>query len=561
MIEQNQRRPGQRHSFSPAKFSGYVDPSAQIQLMRESIAICGWNPYRILRWSAFFLFLGISAWAGQPQSLHNSWDFSPTPVQDQSLAGISAQSLRGHVSFLASDTLQGRQTPSYGQDVAAEYIAAQFRRAGLEPAGNEEYFQTETVTEICPNAEDFLFRLSAGAKTIEVPPANFSLSGVFEKRIDSAPVLKRTYADAESWDSTSLAGMVVFVELPPLPADQYARRAFFEERKDLIDRLTELGPLMIVLLDRFNRDDLQYFSGHALEPSKAGRERRAAAVPVAIISGSNAVRFFDEMREGSAAAALTMHLAKPTSARGHLRNVIGLLRGSDPALQDTYVFLTAHYDGTGPATGAPPGIVWNAANDNGSGVASILEIAAALAALPQRPRRSLVFMAFFGEEKGLLGASFYGAHPVFPIENTVAAINLEQVGRTDSYEGNQRGRATLTGFDYSEVGEILQLAGEHFGITVYKDSRASDQYFSRSDNQVLADLGVPSHSLSVALEFPDYHGAGDDWQLIDYENMAATARMTALAALMMAQSEKIPRWKSSNPRARPYIEAWERLHP
>ena len=354
---------------------------------------------------------------------------------------------------------------------------------------------------------------------------------------------------------------MVFAELPPLPAEPYAWRAYFEERKDLIDRLTGLGPLMVILLDRSNQDDLHYFSSNALEPSASRRERTAAAVPVAMINGSGAIRFYDEMKESSAAATLTMHLAQPRKARRQLRNVIGLLRGSDPELQDTYIFLTAHYDGTGPATGAPPGIVWNAANDNGSGVASIVEIAAALGALPEKPRRSLVFMAFFGEEQGLLGASFYGAHPMFPIERTVAAINIEQVGRTDSYEGNQKRRATLTGFDYSEVGEILQLAGEHLGITIYKDPRVSDRYFSLSDNQVFADLGVPAHTLSVALEFPDYHGAGDDWQVIDYENMAATARMTALAALMMAQSKKVPHWKNSNPRARRYIEAWERMHP
>jgi hypothetical protein len=211
-----------------------------------------------------------------------------------------------------------------------------------------------------------------------------------------------------------LEGMVVFAELPPLPAEQYAWRAYFEERNNLIDRLTELSPLMVILLDRSSQDDLQYFSANALEPSALRRERTAAAVPVTMINGPGAIRFYDEMKEGSAAATLIMHLAKPRRAQRQLRNVIGLLRGSDPELQDTYIFLTAHYDGTGPATGAPPGIVWNAANDNGSGVASIVESAAALAALPEKPRRSLVFMAFFGEEQGLLGASFYGAHPVLP---------------------------------------------------------------------------------------------------------------------------------------------------
>src|SRR5689334_1224416 len=194
---------------------------------------------------------------------------------------ISADSLKGHLSFIASDMLEGRATPSRGLDLAAEYIAAQFRRAGLEPAGDDGYFQTATL---------------------------------------------------------------------------------------------------------------------------------------------------------------------PSPAQGTARNVAGILRGSDPALRDTYVVLSAHYDHVGMRQNGDDKI-FNGANDDGSGTVSVIEIAAALAAAPRHPKRSILFLTFFGEERGLWGSRYYSTHPLVPLEKTVAALNLEQVGRTDATNGPQIGVASLTGFD------------------------------------------------------------------------------------------------------------------
>lgn len=321
-----------------------------------------------------------------------TWDVTLTPGQKQALARISADSLRGNLSFLASDLLQGRPTPSLGQDIAAEFIASQFRRASLRPAGDDGYFQT------VPNSRP-------------------------------------------------------------------------------------------------------------------------------------------------------------------LHNVVGFLPGSDPTLSGTYILVSAHYDGTGPRPDAGPGQIWNAANDDGSGTVSVIEIASALASLDEKPRRSIVFMTFCAEEKGELGSKYYAAHPIFPIEKTTAMINLEQLGRTDSSEGDQTRRASLTGFDYSDIGDIFRRAGELAGINVFKDGQKSDLYFPASDNMALAQEGVPAHTLCVAFDFPDYHGSGDKWQKIDYENMAATDRMTATALLMIAQSDVEPKWNGSNPNATRYLAAWKKHHP
>jgi Zn-dependent M28 family amino/carboxypeptidase len=168
-------------------------------------------------------------------------------------------------------------------------------------------------------------------------------------------------------------------------------------------------------------------------------------------------------------------------------------------------------------------------------------------------------MTVFGEELGLLGSQYYGRNPIFPLAKTVADINLEQVGRTDSSEGSQVNRASLTGFDFSDIGPIFKRAGELTGIEVYKHERNSDAFFGASDNQALADVGVPAHTLCVAFIFPDYHKVGDHWDKIDYPNLARTDRMVALALWMIASSEEAPKWNHANPKTERYVEAWKRL--
>jgi Zn-dependent M28 family amino/carboxypeptidase len=207
------------------------------------------------------------------------------------------------------------------------------------------------------------------------------------------------------------------------------------------------------------------------------------------------------------------------------------------------VLLTAHYDHMGLADSGEDR-VYNGANDNGSGTVSVIEIASALASLPQRPRRSIVFMTFFGEEEGLLGSAYYARHPVFPLAKTVADINLEQLGRTDASEGKQVNTATFTGFEYSDVPEIFRRAGQAVGIKVYEMPNGGDEYFNRSDNLGLAEHGVPAHTAVVAAEFPDYHAVGDEWQKIDYDNMARVDRMLALGMLMIADNPQPPKWNA-----------------
>ena len=328
---------------------------------------------------------------------------SPDPATAPLLSRISANSMRGNLSFLASDALEGRGTPSRGLDIAAEYIAAQFRRAGLEPLGDDGYFQTADWTRIDP-------------------------------RRDKSAV------------------------------------------------------------------------GEAAAPIK-------------------------------------------------VRNVVGILRGSDPVLKDSYILVTAHYDHLGTKPGAGDQI-YNGANDDGSGTVSVIELANTFAANGVRPKRSIVFMTVFGEEHGLVGSRYYGAHPLVPIAKTIAGINLEQVGRTDDSEGPQKMAFAVTGFDFSDIGTTLQRAGDATGVKVFKHPVNSDKYFAHSDNQALADQGIPAHTVSVAYAFPDYHQAGDSWDKIDYDNMAAVDRTVALAIWQIANNAQTPKWNRDNPKAAAYLKTF-----
>jgi Zn-dependent M28 family amino/carboxypeptidase len=287
---------------------------------------------------------------------------------------------------------------------------------------------------------------------------------------------------------------------------------------------------------------------------------RGSQVPSITVTSPSLARLYDALKPGPTSATLTLHVVATVEKPVRLHNVVGLLRGSDPVLKDTYVMVTAHYDHLGARPVSVGDGIFNGANDDGSGTVSVIELAAALTTLKTHPKRSLVFMTFFGEEKGLLGSRFYGRKPVFPIEKTVAHINLEQVGRTDSTEGPQVGNASLTGFDLSDIGATLQAAGEMTGVRIYKHPRNSDSYFGRSDNQALADQGVPAHTLCVAFAYPDYHAPGDHWEKIDYDNMAKVDRTVALGLLMIADDPAEPRWNAANPRTERYLQAWKERH-
>ncbi|MFY9556801.1 MAG: M28 family peptidase [Blastocatellia bacterium] len=486
-----------------------------------------------------------------------------TPGIQTLLDRITADSLRGHLSFIASDALGGRNTPSPGLDIAAEYIAAQFRRSGLEAVGDDGYFQTATFLLAETPMSGFELTIKSGSETLRLGKDHLSFNIGKELNI-SAPLLKVDYADAAviaALKPEQVEGKVVITEIPDSRrAEEPRRLEMFFARNAFLEKMSALKAALVISIDRVSTQGSGGGQGRLIDPEN----RRAFAQPpgalVITVHDPKVVKLYDAMKPGLTSVELSIRLPAQVERPVRLRNVIGLLRGSDPELKDTYVLLTAHHDHIGTRPELAGDNIFNGANDDGSGTVSVIELASALSTLKQRPKRSIVFMTFFGEERGLLGSRYYGRHPVFPIAKTVADINLEQVGRTDTSEGPQVGTASLTGFDFSDVGMIMETAGKSTGITVYKHEQNSDSFFSRSDNQALADQGVPAHTLCTAFVYPDYHGAGDHWDKIDYANMEKVDRMIAVSLLLIANNPQAPKWNEANPKTARYVKAWNDHH-
>ncbi len=223
-----------------------------------------------------------------------------------------------------------------------------------------------------------------------------------------------------------------------------------------------------------------------------------------------------------------------------LKNVAAVIRGTT----DDCVLVTAHYDHIGAKGSGDGDLIYNGANDNASGVAALLETARALSAKKVKPRRNIVFLAFFGEEAGLVGSRYYARKPLFALADTALQLNLEQLGRTDDSDGPRLASVTLTGFSYSNLPQML--ATNTTRVKVVNPGKKADQYFERSDNEALAKLGVPAHTLSVSFEFPDYHEVSDHWEKLDYDNMALVTGFLADSVWSLASRADVPEWNAGN---------------
>jgi hypothetical protein len=420
---------------------------------------------------------------------------------------ITPESLRTNISWLASDERQGRLSPSPGLDASADYLAAQFRAAGLAPGGSGgSFFQIASFAQVTPNFEGFALSVETNGRSVAVP--NVLVRSIRALDFNSEPVVV--------WPSAEVAGRVV-----------YAGRRSLDDAG--LEALRAKKPALILLSGTGSRQRSTEAALMDPDPGIAPLVRVYSRAAEEVLRGGH--------------ARLTLHLAAPARKDVKLRNVAGLLRGSDPALRNSYVIVSAHYDHMGTK---PPGQgdrIYNGANDDASGTASLIEIAKALAADP-KPKRSVLFLALFGEEEGLLGSEYYVRHPLVPIHQTVANLNLEQLGRTDSSDGPEISTFALTGENYSDLPRMVAGAAKTQGVSTYhKDG--SDDYFDRSDNYSFAAAGIVAHTLVVAFEFADYHEVSDEANKIDYANLAKVDRGIAAGVLAVANAAEAPKWSNT----------------
>lgn len=217
-------------------------------------------------------------------------------------------------------------------------------------------------------------------------------------------------------------------------------------------------------------------------------------------------------------------------------NVVGLLPGADAALAGEYILVGAHYDHIGIRAPVNGDSINNGADDDASGVVAILRIADELAKGPA-PRRTILFVAWIGEESGLLGARWFADHPVRPLDQMVANLEIEMIGRPDSLIGGP-GKAWLTGFERTTLGDSLVAAG----LPIVADPRPAQNFFRRSDNYQFAEKGIVAQTISSFGLHLDYHRPSDDASRIDSLHMARVID-TALRAVRILANGPRPQWK------------------
>jgi hypothetical protein len=220
-------------------------------------------------------------------------------------------------------------------------------------------------------------------------------------------------------------------------------------------------------------------------------------------------------------------------------NVVAMVRGADPELSQTYVVLTAHFDhvGVGPPDETGDSI-YNGADDNASGTSALLQVAAAFAALPEPPARSVIFLAVSGEEKGLLGSRYWVDHPTVPLDGVVANVNMDMVGRNDP------DTVYVIGDEYTDMGEwTRQIAAENpqLRLVTAPDPDPEEQVFLRSDQFSFVERGIPAIFFTTWLH-DDYHAPSDTPEKIDADKIARVSRLAFLLTYRVATDPTPPEW-------------------
>ena len=440
---------------------------------------------------------------------------------------VSADALRKHVAFLSSDKLMGRTIPSQELEQAADYIAAQFKQIGLEPAGDNGFSQTYDRTLIKPDMTGYKFEIRGNGPVIQVLPTEILLFADHAMNLEDVEIVKidpgnRAWADLKEQD---VKGKIIAIPILNTPAAQQTINA-------ASPLITKLNPALVLMYGPSAA--ALNVPGRLVEPGQSQPPQLIPRLPIRTDAFRTAL---EKLPTGDTKMRATLHLSDPLQQPIKLRNIAGIVRGSDPQLKDSYVVVSANYDGF-PTRRFGDDTIFNGANTNISGVAAMLEAAKALATNTpgNRPKRSILFVAASGETPDGPGSKYYREHPLVPIDKTIACINLMQLGRTDSTDGPKLGTAAITGFTRSAIPRAFASSAEPLGVKFYEDKiRDAEEGPGRGFKPLLLDKGVPSHTIYVAFSYPEARRMSDEANKLDYENMAKITRGIVAGLLNIAK--------------------------
>ena len=461
---------------------------------------------------------------------------------------ITEQDVIGHIKVIADDSMLGRDTPSRGLELTAQYVADRFKGFGLTPGGeNGTWFQRYPITRRHIDVEQSTLTLQCGKAQGH---ASFAEAGRYvQGTVPNGPVSGNVLLvggdmTADRATAANIAGRVVlFVMDRGRPSADQTLRAIYLA-----------GPKAVIML---SDADSVAFAGRVVAQT---RDRTALdlGVPRPLVV---------EVREAVMASALAVAGVKPAAVRASGRpilqdllslnaavdvrevitsrqtapNTVGILPGADPVLRNEYVIFSAHMDHIGITPGLADSIN-NGADDDASGTTAVMELAEAFSRPDARPKRSVIFLTVSGEEKGLWGSRYFSEHPAVPLTDVVADINIDMVGR------NWPDTIVAIGKEHSDLGATLnRVNAEHpeLGMTAIDDRWPEERFYFRSDHYNFARKGVPILFFFNGVH-PDYHRPSDSPDKINAEKEARIVRLIFYLGEEIASAPERPKWKAES---------------
>jgi len=480
---------------------------------------------------------------------------------------VFADQLKDYLTFIASDEMEGRDTPSRGLDTTAKFLAMNLTRWKFKPAGDDgSFFQRielrrdrvdngQTKVELngrtLTGGTDYLPGGGSGnvsgslvfagtgwfvkSKDIDaykgIDPAGriaviFGTPNMRPRNINIADLGKQGEDYMNPSDYARSKGVVALIYVPDfqyLANWQRIRQQRMERGSTVVAKFStqSTAPLPSIVI-----------SPETANALFAGEQQSAAGIFNASYSSTLPTPFLLSERK-----KVTISLAS-NSETIPTQNVVAVWEGSDPALKNEYVALGAHYDHVGSGC-LPIGndTICNGADDDGSGTTALLGMAEALASAPTRPKRSVLFVWHCGEEKGLWGSRYFTEYPTVPLNQIVAQINIDMIGRSKKEGDTNPRNSELTGPDSiyligstmmsTELGELVNAVNKSYlnltFDTRYDDPKDTNRFFFRSDHYNYARKGIPIIFFFDGVH-EDYHGAHDSADKIDYQKMEKVTR-------------------------------------
>ncbi len=480
----------------------------------------------------------------------------PTAAARRAAERITPANMRSRIGRLASDSLLGRNTPSPELDGTATYIAAEFRRMGLRPAGDSGgYIQRFPIRCTRPDSTSYV-GLTMGGTSVRWPLGRevAAFAGRLRDGDSSGPTVLVAGIPTDTADlfgDLELRGATI---LAVVPAQHLQVRARLMPH---VMRALQRGASTWIIVTNVAAADFGGMAAGGTQPScNIGAQSDAPALTMLGVRDSSAMTLFRAVGEDVAALLATqativravpglttqLHGVSRVTREATAPNAIGILPGSDPTLRAEHVVVTAHMDHLGVGKAVNGDSIFNGADDNASGTAAVLEIAQAFTRLGVRPRRSLLFLAVSGEERGLWGSGWYVNHPAVPLSHTVAAINLDMISR------GWRDSVALIGLDDSTLNEtIRRVARENRSLVAQPvtDHWPQQNFLNRSDHISFARRGVPFLYFLDGTP-PAYHRVTDAVDDIDDVAAARIARLAFLTALDVANAATQPAWDAAS---------------